>query len=131
MRSEIARRILAKVPQEVREFNRLYGAIVIRVHDLLDAKGINQKTLAEKMGKKPSEISKWLSGEHNFTLRSIAKLQAELGEPIIVVPQKQKFQRLSSKKIVMKQAVPIPDSVNTKGFQSMSVSANTNEEKVA
>jgi transcriptional regulator with XRE-family HTH domain len=39
------------------------------------------------MGKKPSEISKWLNGEHNFTLRSLAKLEAELGEPIITVPK--------------------------------------------
>ena len=32
------------------------------------------------------EISKWLGGNHNFTLRSLAKLQAELGEEIIQVP---------------------------------------------
>ncbi|MBK8153775.1 MAG: hypothetical protein IPK61_12500 [Saprospiraceae bacterium] len=40
------------------------------------------------MDKKPSEISKWLSGEHNFTLRSLAKLSAELGEPLMEVPKK-------------------------------------------
>lgn len=37
------------------------------------------------MDKKPSEINKWLKGNHNFTLKTIAKLEAELGEPIIEV----------------------------------------------
>lgn len=44
--------------------------------------------MAEKLDKKPSEISKWLSGEHNFTLRSLAKLSAELGEALLEVPKK-------------------------------------------
>ncbi|WP_192904104.1 helix-turn-helix transcriptional regulator [Arachidicoccus ginsenosidivorans] len=35
------------------------------------------------MNKKPSEISKWLNGPHNLTLMTIAKLEAELGAPII------------------------------------------------
>ena len=39
------------------------------------------------MNKKPSEISKWLNGEHNFTLRSLAKLSAELGVPLIEVTE--------------------------------------------
>jgi transcriptional regulator with XRE-family HTH domain len=35
------------------------------------------------MNKKPSEINKWLKGNHNLTLKTLAKLEAELGEPII------------------------------------------------
>jgi len=35
------------------------------------------------MKKKPSEINKWLKGNHNLTLKTLAKLEAELGEPII------------------------------------------------
>ena len=29
--------------------------------------GLTQKELAEKLGKRPSEISEWLTGNHNFT----------------------------------------------------------------
>lgn len=47
-----------------------------------------QKDLAAKLGKSPSEINKWLNGDHNFTLRSLAKLQFELGEIILEVPEK-------------------------------------------
>ena len=86
MRSKIAQRILDNTPPEVRIFVKMHGDIVVRVHELIEKKGITKKQLAEGMNKKPSEISKWLNGEHNFTLKSLAKLEAELGEPIIQIP---------------------------------------------
>jgi transcriptional regulator with XRE-family HTH domain len=91
MRSKVLQEIIDNTPKDVHVFVRLYGDIVMRIHELLQEKGLNQKGLAEKMDKKPSEISKWLSGEHNFTLRSLAKLEAEIGEPIINVPQRRVY----------------------------------------
>ena len=41
--------------------------------------------LAQKLGKRPSEITKWLSGQHNFTLRTIAQLSAFFGESLVFV----------------------------------------------
>jgi len=64
---------------------RQYTDIVVRIHQLLSAKGYTQKDLAVRMNKKPSEINKWLKGNHNLTLKTLAKLEAELGEPIIQV----------------------------------------------
>jgi transcriptional regulator with XRE-family HTH domain len=83
MRSKVAKRILEETPEEVRIFVRQYTDIVIRINQILKAKGYTQKDLAEKMNKKPSEINKWLKGNHNLTLKTLAKLEAELGEPII------------------------------------------------
>ena len=91
MRSKVAQRILNETPEEVRVFVRKYADIVVRVHQLLREKGWSQKDLAEKLEKTPSEVSKWLSGEHNFTLRSLAKLEVELGGSIIYVPKKDSF----------------------------------------
>lgn len=88
MRSKVAQRILAETPEETKIFARLYADIVVRVNQLLKENKLSQKDLAEKMEKRPSEINKWLIGKHNFTLRSLAKLQAELGEPVINVPQR-------------------------------------------
>ncbi len=88
MRSKVADRMMAKMPEETKIFVDKYADIVVRVNQLLEEKGLSQKDLAEKMDKAPSEISKWLNGEHNFTLRSIAKLEAELGETILYVPQR-------------------------------------------
>ena len=51
----------------------------------LTAKGMTQKDLAQAMDKRESEVSRWLAGEHNLTLKSIAKLEAALGMEIITV----------------------------------------------
>ena len=91
MRSTITKRILAETPKETKLFVSLYADIVVRVNQILKAKNWSQKDLAERIGKRPSEISKWLKGEHNFTLKSIAKLQAELDEPIISVADDEIF----------------------------------------
>ncbi|MBA9078258.1 helix-turn-helix domain-containing protein [Rufibacter quisquiliarum] len=88
MRSKVAERILAKTPEDVRIFTRLYADLVVLINTILEEKGYTQKTLAEKLEKRPSEINKWLNGEHNFTLRSVAKLQAELGEVLLQVPSR-------------------------------------------
>lgn len=88
MRSKVAKRILDKMPEDVKIFVRLYADIVIRVNQLIKENGYTQKQLADKLDKTPSEIHKWLNSEHNFTLKSIAKLQAELGETILYVPER-------------------------------------------
>ncbi len=98
MRSKVFKRILDKTPEDVKIFTRHYGDLVVRINSLLKDKGYTQKDLAEKLNKKPSEISKWLKGEHNFTLRSLAKLEAELGEPLFYVPKIKTFKSAEGKK---------------------------------
>lgn len=88
MKSKVAERILAKTPEDTKIFARLYGDLVVRINSILIEKGYTQKALADMLEKRPSEIHKWLNGDHNFTLRSIAKLQAELGETLLEVPVK-------------------------------------------
>jgi transcriptional regulator with XRE-family HTH domain len=83
MRSKIAKKILSDTPAEIRIFVRQYTDIVLRIHELMQLNGFTQKVLADRMNKKPSEINKWLKGIHNLTLKTIAKLEAELGGSII------------------------------------------------
>lgn len=110
MRSKVAQRILAETPEETKIFARLYADIVVRVNQLLKENKLSQKDLADKMDKRPSEINKWLTGEHNLTLRSLAKLHAELGEPIINVPQRK----------------PIATSEGTTGYVTVYRNASVN-----
>lgn len=88
MRNKLFRDIVEQTPKEVEIFVKWYAEILLRINELMDTKGINQRALAQHLGKQPSEIHKWLNGDHNFTLRSLAKLQAELGDAIIEVPLK-------------------------------------------
>lgn len=40
---------------------------------------------ADALGKRPNEITRWLSGEHNFTISTLAMLSSFFGQPIITV----------------------------------------------
>ena len=64
-----------------------YAALMVRIEELLTQKGWSQKELAKNMGQKPSAISRWLNGSGNLTLRTIAKMEAELEEDLIQIPQ--------------------------------------------
>jgi ribosome-binding protein aMBF1 (putative translation factor) len=88
MRSKVAQRIQDETPEEVRIFVHLYTDIVVRINEILQEKGYTQIDLAAKMNKKPSEINKWLKGNHNLTLKTLAKLEVELGEPLIYTSKK-------------------------------------------
>jgi transcriptional regulator with XRE-family HTH domain len=101
MRSKVAQRLLDKTPLETTIFVKKYGDLVVLINQILKEKGYTQKSLADKLGKRPSEISKWLNGEHNFTLRSLAKLEAELGETLLFVPKRKTFQLSSEKSFSM------------------------------
>lgn len=58
-------------------------AITEKVRDAFILKGWNNADLAKAMDKSPSEVSKWLSGMHNLTLKSIIKMEQALGIDLI------------------------------------------------
>ena len=62
-------------------------AIANRIYEILEAKGMTQKELAQKLRKTETEVSRWLSGTHNLTLSTICKISAALGEEIVIVPK--------------------------------------------
>ena len=57
-----------QVNPEVRQRVDLSFQIVDRIYEILQAKGLRQKDLAQLLGKKEAEISKWMRGTHNFTI---------------------------------------------------------------
>lgn len=77
--------IFNEIPPEKREETRLSFAISNRLDALMKEKGLNRKQLAEAVGKRPNEVTRWLSGEHNFTLATLAMLSTFFGQPIIYV----------------------------------------------
>ena len=87
MRNKLLQQLLDETPKETKIFVEKYADLIVRINDLMKQQGLSQKDLAEKMDQKPSAISRWLSGQYNITLRSIAKLEAELGETLIEIPK--------------------------------------------
>ncbi len=69
--------------KEINQFIEKNLAIVEKVRIYLKAEGITKQAFADIMGKRPSEVSKWLGGSHNLTLKSIIKMECALGIDLI------------------------------------------------
>ena len=74
-----------KIPKEDRRRYDISFDISCRILNILERKGWSKTELAKAMGKRESEISKWMSGLHNFTIQTIANIETVLGEDIISV----------------------------------------------
>ncbi len=79
------RKMIASVPTDIKEEIDLSFAVSDRIDRLMHERGLSKKQFADALGRRPSEISKWLSGQHNFTLSTLAKLSSFFGQPIITV----------------------------------------------
>lgn len=52
--------------------------LAIKIADAIEQSGMSKKEFATKLGKQPSEISKWLSGTHNFTIDTLNDISSVL-----------------------------------------------------
>ena len=85
IKNALFRECLAAIPEERMAEFELSFAIATRIDEVLKRKGMTQKELAQRLGKRESEVSKWLTGRHNFTTNTIARISLALGEPVITV----------------------------------------------
>ena len=75
--------MVSRVPPEVKQEIDFEVDISNRIDSLMKKHHLTKLEFARKLGKRPSEITKWLSGQHNCTLRTIAQLSAFFGEPLV------------------------------------------------
>lgn len=95
--SEIFKNILGGLSKDVKRYVELSDEIAEHIYNVLEQKGMTQKDLAKALDKRESEISKWLSGNHNFTLKSIAKIESALGCNLIF--SNKKMNKINSNQI--------------------------------
>lgn len=79
------------IPNDVDIFVSNSFQIVDRIFEILEKKELEQKDLAKLLNKSESEISKWMTGTHNFTLRTLSKIKDVLKEDIIIIPKLSQF----------------------------------------
>ena len=77
--------IVASIPKDIHKEVEMEIAVSNRIYELMTQKGLSKAEFARAIGKRPCEITKWLSGQHNFTLATLGMLSAFFGEPIIAV----------------------------------------------
>ena len=77
--------------------------IAARIEDILQELNWRKKDLAEKLGKQPSEITRWLSGTHNFTINILADIETATGRKIIQVVERQTASRVITGRMTVHQ----------------------------
>ncbi len=84
--------------------------LAVRIEDFMRAKGWNKSQFAEKVGKNPSEITKWLSGTQNFTVDVLTEIASSLGVELTALFGKQQVQVIYRKEIVVK-SIAVPTAI--------------------
>lgn len=64
------------IPEELNKYVDYSLAISKYIASFVESNAFRQRDIAEKLNKSESEISKWLNGFHNLTLKSIIKLES-------------------------------------------------------
>lgn len=82
---KLFRQIVDETPAELKTQLRFSDSIAEKLDKLLKERGMSQRDLAKNTGKTEAEVSRWLGGTHNFTLRTLAKISIALGEDLITV----------------------------------------------
>lgn len=76
-------RIVASIPTEIHKEVEMQMAVSNRIYDLMTKRGLSKVEFAKAIGKRPCEVTKWLSGQHNFTLKTLALLSSFFGVSFI------------------------------------------------
>ena len=77
--------MLGTIPEAVKNEVDLSFQISDRIDERMHQRGLTKKQFADAIGRRPSEITKWLSGQHNFTISTLGMLSAFFGQPIVTV----------------------------------------------
>lgn len=97
-RKERIKNITGKASESSKRFVRKSMDLADRISEVLEMQEKTQKDLAKALGKSESEISKWLSGQHNFTVRTLSTIEAALGVNIYTVPGGKRQRRYYSER---------------------------------
>ena len=57
--------------------------LAAQIDNVLMSRGLTNQEFAFMMGKKPSEVSRWLSGTHNFTTETLWQMERVLSIQIL------------------------------------------------
>jgi transcriptional regulator with XRE-family HTH domain len=77
--STILQEILEKITPLEMEKTKTKMLLATRIEDFLIANKWTKAQFASKTSRRPSEITKWLSGTHNFTLDTLTEIAHALG----------------------------------------------------
>lgn len=73
----------SQISPETKKQIDLQVGVANRIYEILEERSMTQKDFAMLLGKTENEVSRWLSGTHNLTFATVAKISCALGEDIL------------------------------------------------
>lgn len=110
--SGVLGRMLANMDELSLAKTRNRMMVAAKIADAMRSSGMNQKQLAQKMGKTESEVSEWLSGDRNFTLDTLTEIEHTLNVSLLDTDKP----RYAYSEKVDKQAIIVPIIFSNKGI---------------
>ena len=83
--TKVFQEALKEIPEDVKKEVDWSFAIADKIEKNLNERNLTHKEWAARIGKTEAEVSRWVSGTHNFTLRTLSKISVALGEDLIKV----------------------------------------------
>ena len=97
--SDILERLLTEVDPIQLKQTKNKMLLAAKIEDGINAKDWTKSKFAQKMHKNPSEVSKWLSGTHNFTTDTLTEIEEVLGIKLLSLNQEEKLQVVERKQV--------------------------------
>jgi transcriptional regulator with XRE-family HTH domain len=76
--SALIKKLKEQIPIEMSAQNDRRMGLAVKIAEALKARGLTNQEFALMMGKKPSDVSRWLSGTHNFTTETLWEIERVL-----------------------------------------------------
>jgi transcriptional regulator with XRE-family HTH domain len=97
------------------ELNRTRNRMQLaaKIDDGIKAKGWKKTDFAREMKKSPPEISKWLSGTHNFTSDTLFDIGEVLGIKLINIDEPAEFSYKFQPVMMVVHITPDPNDLNS------------------
>jgi len=72
------------VPAEISKYTAHSAEIAIMILNFIRSnEGMNKKDFASLIGKSSTDITRWVSGQHNFTIQTLSLIEAKTGMQIV------------------------------------------------
>ena len=80
---------IAQIPIKTKRRVETRVRIANRIEDTLDRLGITKSKFAKMVERSPSEVTRWLSGDHNFTIDTLTDIEHALNITLLCVTDDQ------------------------------------------
>lgn len=118
---------LDEIPEDQKAEFELNYRVAAMLTDLLEENGMSTHDLAQKLGKDDTEVAEWLTGRHDFTLRTISNIEVALGCKLIKLQRG--YENVRSFDVVMDSKYGKPGSPEREAFRKEALEYITSADK--